>query len=177
MRIDTDDLGGGSSGAPATASAAGEVTILADPSGFTVTNTSSTDLTVLVTLMAKAAGTDAESARDRLFELTSPSGRTDPLRVALDGAADAYTRLWQYDVVAREHPRDGWVATRSGAVLLPIRAGESVALVQNAEALRAGVVVADIAAVASGVDAEAPLVGIDRGASASIGEAPVPPGG
>lgn len=153
--------------------AAGHVVIDANSAGFTVTNESPTDHSVLITLMARARATDAENARIRLLTLTSPASHAGVLRVADVMDDSAYARLWLDDVEAHEHPRGGTTATRSGAVVVPMPSGASFQLTHDPAALREGVVVAAVAAIGDGLDGT--LLPVDRGAAASIGERPDPP--
>lgn len=146
--------------------------IVSDASGFTVSNASAADSSVLVTLMAKAMDDDERRVRERLLALTSSEVRELPLQVPLEGDPAAYAHLWQDDIEVREHRRGAWVATRSGAVVLPIRAGSSFALRHDRHALRLGVVVAAVAAAGSGLGRDVPLAPVDGGPSAAIGQTP-----
>lgn len=175
-RIDAGRGGADRFGAPAPApgptDAAG-VAVGADDAGFTLTNSSASDLCVLVTLMARASGVDAAAARERLLTVTASGSRNDPLRVADAGDDSAYARLWQNDVETHERAGGTWTATRSGAVVVPLPAGARFRLAQDAAALRLGVVVAAVAAVGTGADGA--LRAVDRGPAASIGERPDSP--
>lgn len=149
------------------------VDIDADPAGFTVVNTSASDLSVLITLMARARGTDAATSRGRLLTVTSPESRADVLRVADADDASAYRRLWLDDIEVHDHARGGSTAVRSGSVVVPLPAGATFRLGHDPEELREGVVVAAVAAVGDGL--EGALLPVDRGAAASIGDRPEPP--
>ncbi|WP_426326213.1 hypothetical protein [Microbacterium sp. E-13] len=146
------------------------VGIDSDTAGFTVTNTSASDLSVLITLMARARGADAATARERLVAVTSPESHDDVLRVADVADETAYARLWHDDVEVHAHRRGGFTATRSGALVVPLPAGATFRLGHDPAALRDGVVVAAVAAAGDGLDG--PLVPVDRGPAASIGEKP-----
>ena len=172
LRMDAGSLGVERSDVPRVIDA-GDIAVFADASGFTVTNSSRTDASILVALMAKATHAEEAGARERLGMLTSCEGQASPLRVPLEGDAHAYARLWQDDVEVQEHARGGWTATRSGIVVLPVPAGSSFALAHDPGALRLGVVVAAVAAAGVGL-VDVPLVSIERGATASIGERPDP---
>lgn len=143
-----------------------------DAGGFTVRNVSDSDHSVLITLMARARGADEASARARLLVLTSSRSAAAVLRVA---AADdaAYACLWLGDIEAHERAAGDVSAARSGAVVLPLRAGASYRLAHEPAALQQGVVVAAIAALGVGIDGA--LIPVERGPSASIGERPVLP--
>jgi len=149
------------------------VAIRSGPTGFTLSNVSSTDITVLATLMAETEGADESEARSRLAMLTSTIARSEPLWITSTGADDAYTRLWKDDIYARPHSAGGWVAMRSGAIVIELSATSSFELTHDDSALELGVVVASVAAAATGLGPDGMLVGIARGASASIGELPL----
>lgn len=134
---------------------ASEITIVAGDGGFAVSNASSTDVLVLVTLMAKATGSSTDAARARLSLLTT----------AVNGD------YWREDVQLRQRPTGQWVATRSGMLLLPLGM-RAQSLVSQRTPERGGVVVAAVAAVADGVAGEAGLMGVAQGAFAVIGERP-----
>ncbi len=150
---------------------ASDVGITADARGFTVLNASGADLTVLVTMIARAEGDDADEAGARLAALTSTRFREGPLRVTPEGDA-AYRRLWHATVVVRERPGRKWVATRAGGLVIALRAGSPFVLAHGAVRLPPGVVVAGIAAIGVGLDPGAPLIPVDRGRYASLGEQP-----
>jgi hypothetical protein len=152
---------------------AGGVGIVSDADGFTVTNASQGPLSVLITLMARARGTDGASARERLSAVTSAESCSDVLRVTEIADDSVYERLWLDDVEVHEHVRGGSTATRSGAVVVPLPARARFRLAHDPAALRGGVVVAAVAAIGDGLDG--PLMPVDRGAAASIGEKPEPP--
>ena len=149
---------------------AADVGITADARGFTVLNASSADLTVLVTMIARADGRDADEAGARLAALTSTRFREGPLRVTPEG--DAYRHLWHATVVVRERPGHRWVATRAGGLVIALRAGSPFVLAHDAVRLPPGVVVAGVAAIGLGLDPGAQLVPVDRGRYASLGEQP-----
>lgn len=153
--------------------AASRVRLVADETGFTVVSDASRRLRVLVTLMARAEGVEVVEARMRLFALTAGAGGLTPLRAGAD-TADVYARLWLDDI--QTHERSGrWAVIRSGAVVVPLPERGSFTLSHDAEALRAGVVVAAVAAVGLDDGSDAPLSAVDHGASASIGERPPAP--
>ena len=151
---------------------AADVGITADARGFTVLNASGADLTVLVTMIARADGHDADEAGARLAALTSTRFREGPLRVAPDGAA-AYRRLWHATVVIRESAGRRWVATRAGGLVIALRAGSPFVLAHGAVRLPPGVVVAGVAAIGVGLDPGARLIPVARGRYASLGEQPL----
>lgn len=152
---------------------ASDIGIAADSAGFTITNASASDLAVLVTLMARAAGADPAVALERLLEVTSTESHTEVLRIADPGDATAYARLWHGDIEVHEHVKGGFTASRSGTVLVPLTAGATFRLASDPVALRGGVVVAAVAAVGDGLNGA--LLPIERGPAASIGERPDPP--
>lgn len=171
-RPHTDLVGGGPErfGAPSYEPGdADGILVDADGSGFTVANTSAIHRSVLLTLMARAAGEDAAAARSRLSALTSDESTADVHR-AEPGERDAYLRLWHDDLSVRARS-GGWIATRSGTVIVPLPAGTDFRLGRDAAAPCEGVVVAAVAAVGSGPDGE--LRPVD-GTSATFGERPAP---
>lgn len=150
---------------------AADIGITADARGFTVLNASGADLTVLVTMVARADGHDADEAGARLAALTSTRFREGPLRVAREGDA-AYRRLWHATVVIRECPGHRWVATRAGGLVIALRARSRFVLAHGAGRLPPGVVLAGVAAVGAGLGTGARLIPVDRGRYASLGEQP-----
>lgn len=151
------------------------IEIASDDVGFTVANSTASDLSVLVTLMARAGGADAATARAQLLAVTSVTSNPEVLRIADPADESAYANLWHDDVAEHERASGEWTAVRSGAVLVPLCAGGSFRLTHDADALRGGVVVAAVAAVGMGLDGT--LIPVDRGPSASIGERPALPRG
>jgi hypothetical protein len=149
-----------------------DVGLDADDAGFTVTNASASDLSVLVTLMARAQGADAATARERLISATSVESRADVLRISDMADESAYARLWHDDIAVHERASGGWGAARSGTVLVPLPAGSGFRLGHEAAPDRV-VIVAAVGAVGIGFDG--PLLPVDRGAAASIGERPALP--
>lgn len=150
---------------------AADVGITADARGFTVLNASRADLTVLVTMVARADGHDADEAGARLAALTSTRFREGPLRAAPEGEA-AYRHLWHATVMVGERPGHRWVATRAGGLVIALRAGSPFVLAHDAVRLPPGVVVAGVAAIGVGLDAGVRLIPVDRGRYASLGELP-----
>lgn len=148
-----------------------DVGITADERGFRLLNASGADLTVLVTMIARADGHDADEAGARLAALTSTRFREGPLRVAPEDDA-AYRHLWHATVIIRERPGRRWVATRAGGLVIALRAGSPFVLAHGAVPLPPGVVVAGIAAIGVGLDAGAVLTPVDWGGYASLGERP-----
>lgn len=149
--------------------AAEAVTIRAEASRFVVTNRSAVALSVLVTFMAKATGTDAAHARARLVALTSSDARPDPLWLrSLESSIDPYASLWQDDIAEFPHARGGWVATRSGGVVLPLPAGVAFELGPEAEVGSLGAVVAGVAAVGADLDGPVTLTPVDHAAIAAL---------
>ena len=144
-----------------------------DAGGFTVRNVSDSDHSVLITLMARARGADEASARARLLVLTSARSAAAVLRVEAGADDAAYADIWLGDIEAHERAGGDVSATRSGAVVLPLRAGASYRLAHEPAALEQGVVVAAVAALGVGIDGA--LIPVERGPSASIGERPVLP--
>lgn len=169
-RPHTDLVGGGPERFDAPSDEPGDaegIRLDADGGDFTVANTSAADRCVLLTLLARAAGEDAEAAQARLRALTSAGFAVDIHRVQ-PGEQDAYRRLWHDDVAVRTRS-EGCIATRSGTVVVPLPAGTDVRLGADVAVSAEGVVVAAVAAVGVGLDGE--LRPVD-GPSATLGERP-----
>ena len=149
------------------------IALESDAGGFTAVSSSGSDHSVLITLMARAGGADEREARARLRMLTSPDAAVGVPHVDAAEATSAYRRLWFDDIETHTRAAGDVTATRSGAVVVPLPAGGSYRLAHQPAALEHGVVVAAVAAV--GVGLEGPLIPVERGASASIGERPVLP--
>lgn len=162
-----------SSGVPERASAA-DVDITADGRGFTVTNAAGADLTVLVTLIARATGPDADAARAHLVALTSNESWDGPLRVTPRGDPAAYSRLWHEPIAVRRSTTKEWVATRAGGLVIALPGGASFRFAPQSSRHPRGIVVAAVAALSAGLGIGAHLAPVDRGAHASLGEAPEP---